>query len=109
MVEQCPTDGHALFFATRELRRAAGEQIGETEQLHDLVEMAVASGKRGSLVAEAEVLLHSEVRKQHAILKHVADGPLMRRQAVSLAAIVPTLTVQRQIGVFRPLQARDTA
>ena len=82
-------DGHALALAARKRIGPALQQVGDAQQVHDLVQRDAALVAGDALEAVREVVLHVQVRKQGRLLDHVADGALMRGHEEALRVVLP--------------------
>jgi len=52
----------------------------QAKQIDDLVQLDAALGGRRPAQAVGQIAAHGQVRKQAALLEHIADAPALRRQ-----------------------------
>ena len=87
--EQRTADRDPLCLAAGQRARHALEQMANAEKTDGNVEIEPAAFGWGELPAEQQILPHPPVRKQPAVLEHIAAGPALGRQ------IDPRLAVEQ--------------
>ena len=73
------TDGDPLALAARQPARMAVQERREIEQRSDPGFLGCVAGEPPHPAAVTQILAHSQMRKQTALLEHVSDAAAMRR------------------------------
>jgi hypothetical protein len=104
---QCARERHTLLLAARKFVRASHQHGGvQRDHVHQFGNAFGAPG-RVARQAEADVPFNREVRKQRAVLRHVADAALVRGHGVGAVGQLPA--AQRDAAGVGRFKARDDA
>src|SRR6478736_251941 len=90
--QQCARQRNALLFAAREPAGPARQQLFQSEQRHDVIEISGRQARRGAI---QHIAAHAVVGKQPRILEDIADATLLGREPQPVLAVEPALAVQR--------------